>query len=280
VVLKRWLQPDLEDKVPPLATHQIGTAGFVLNAQNELLVIKEWVESPDPAVPRVPSESWKLPGGMLDKGESFGEGCCREVWEETGVDCDFESLLCFWHRHNASPPFLRSDLYVVCLLTPTEGDKSTDNIGSVVGSNGSLPSSDGEGTKSQGGGSGGSGASDPKYAMMQKMGMPEGAIRQQMTTDGWSPADQEAFFTGGGAAHPMPFEPPSPMSDNAEVLHRPLLCVDGGEISDCAWIPLHEFLADHRHPLIDAVCENLFENASVESNAGPRRPSHVIREGT
>jgi hypothetical protein len=39
-----------------------------------------------------------------------------------------------------------------------------------------------------------------KYAMMQKMKLPEGAIRQKMTQDGLSDADQAEFFAGGGAA--------------------------------------------------------------------------------
>lgn len=113
IVMKRWLKDGSEDKVPPFATHQVGCAGFVLSENNELLVIKEW--APD----RTPSPQWKLPGGMTDAGESFGEGAIREVYEETGITCKFESILSFWNRHNLT--WGKSDLYVVCFLRPTTG---------------------------------------------------------------------------------------------------------------------------------------------------------------
>jgi hypothetical protein len=39
-----------------------------------------------------------------------------------------------------------------------------------------------------------------KYRKMQKMNMPEGAIRQKMTSDGITSAEQEAFLAGGASA--------------------------------------------------------------------------------
>lgn len=36
---------------------------------------------------------WKLPGGLADLGEDLGECASREVWEETGVETDFDSLV-------------------------------------------------------------------------------------------------------------------------------------------------------------------------------------------
>ncbi|CAK0852142.1 unnamed protein product, partial [Prorocentrum cordatum] len=111
VVLKQWLRPDLEDKVPPGATHQVGVAGFVLSEGNELLLMKEAA----PARRAAPAQ-WKLPGGLLEPGESFGEAACREVYEEVGIRCRFASVLAFWHRHGL--PWGQSDLYVVCRLEP------------------------------------------------------------------------------------------------------------------------------------------------------------------
>jgi len=116
IVIKQWIRQDgVDDKIPPYATHQVGCAGFVLNDKNELLLVKEWSGPPSN---RVPSTQWKLPGGLLDMGESFQEAACREVWEETGIPCEFESILSFWHRHGLM--FGKSDLYYVCLLKPTD----------------------------------------------------------------------------------------------------------------------------------------------------------------
>jgi 8-oxo-dGTP pyrophosphatase MutT (NUDIX family) len=123
IVLKRWLRPDREDKIPPFATHQVGCAGFVLSDQNELLLVKEWSGPPSN---RTPTKQWKLPGGLLDAGETFGEASCREVYEETGVECDFESILAFWHRHGLM--FGKSDFYYVCLLRPKTKDIRIDPI--------------------------------------------------------------------------------------------------------------------------------------------------------
>ena len=38
---------------------------------------------------------WKLPGGLVETGESLEEASLREVWEETGVKCDFKGVLGF-----------------------------------------------------------------------------------------------------------------------------------------------------------------------------------------
>ena len=203
-------------KVPPFATHQIGTAGFVVNERNELLMIKEWqdvhteqsklrasssktassstassstgtqqavasagsngghggnggnggsggnseeargmggmggvggvggvggaedhgrgrsvdcqLSSVEPIKEftdrRVPSLDWKLPGGMLDAGESFGEACAREVFEECGIHTEFNSILCFWHRHGLKPFGNKSDIYVVCAMSPRPGQSA------------------------------------------------------------------------------------------------------------------------------------------------------------
>ena len=108
-VVKKWLRPEEEDKVPPLASHQVGTAGFVVDELGRLLVIKERMHGTE--------AKWKLPGGMVDRGESFEQAACREVMEETGVRTNFESVLCLWHRHGLT--WGTSDMYVVCCLAPT-----------------------------------------------------------------------------------------------------------------------------------------------------------------
>lgn len=123
IVLKKWLRPNAEDKIPPFASHQVGCAGFVLSEDNQLLLVREWAGPPSN---RTPTKQWKLPGGLLDAGESFEEATCREVREETGVNCRFESVLSFWHRHGLV--FGKSDFYYVSLLNPVSKDIAIDPV--------------------------------------------------------------------------------------------------------------------------------------------------------
>lgn len=49
------------------------------------------------------------------------------MWEETGVACEYESVLTLWHRHGLALHGI-SDIYVVCLLRPkvaAESDSSS-----------------------------------------------------------------------------------------------------------------------------------------------------------
>ena len=38
---------------------------------------------------------WKLPGGLVETSESIHEAVVREVWEETGINAEFKSILGF-----------------------------------------------------------------------------------------------------------------------------------------------------------------------------------------
>jgi len=84
-----WLPKDILNKVPKFGFHQVGVGGFVLNKNNELLLIKER---------HMKVNRWKLPGGLVDPGESLAQGVSREVFEETGIQTSFESILGFYQR--------------------------------------------------------------------------------------------------------------------------------------------------------------------------------------
>jgi ADP-ribose pyrophosphatase YjhB (NUDIX family) len=65
----------------------VGVGGFVVNDKNQILVIQE---------KNGPITSfWKIPGGRLDPGEEIHDAAIREVFEETGIKTEFQSLICF-----------------------------------------------------------------------------------------------------------------------------------------------------------------------------------------
>ena len=95
--------------IPPFATHYTGAGGVVLNEKNEILVVSERYR-------RSKTPSYKLPGGALHAGEHLNDCVVREVKEETGVDAEFVSLVCFRHWHGYR--YGKSDIYFVCRLRP------------------------------------------------------------------------------------------------------------------------------------------------------------------
>jgi ADP-ribose pyrophosphatase YjhB (NUDIX family) len=94
--------------IPPDATHFIGAGAVVLSDCNELLVVLERYEE-RPCF-------YKLPGGLLNPGEHIADAVVREVFEETGIQSKFESLLCLGHLHQWQ--YDKSNIYFVCRLLP------------------------------------------------------------------------------------------------------------------------------------------------------------------
>nr|XP_022337625.1 nucleoside diphosphate-linked moiety X motif 6-like isoform X1 [Crassostrea virginica]XP_022337626.1 nucleoside diphosphate-linked moiety X motif 6-like isoform X1 [Crassostrea virginica]XP_022337627.1 nucleoside diphosphate-linked moiety X motif 6-like isoform X1 [Crassostrea virginica]XP_022337628.1 nucleoside diphosphate-linked moiety X motif 6-like isoform X1 [Crassostrea virginica] len=107
VLMTKWLPDNEENKLPEYANQFLGVAGFVLNENGELLVIRERFSV-------IKSKPWKLPGGLADKGEDLAMTARREVKEETGIEAEFVSVLAFRHQHNFR--FGCSDWYFVCLM--------------------------------------------------------------------------------------------------------------------------------------------------------------------
>lgn len=112
VMLTKWLPEHLENRIPGYANQYLGVAGFVVNDKNQLLVIQEKFNQI--------KKHWKLPGGLADKGEDLAETAKREVFEETGVEVEFISILGFRHLHQYR--YGCSDWYFVCLMKPLSED--------------------------------------------------------------------------------------------------------------------------------------------------------------
>ncbi|KAK2157453.1 hypothetical protein LSH36_191g03068 [Paralvinella palmiformis] len=107
VMMKKWISQKEPDTLPPYASHYVGVGGFVLNDDNQLLVVQERFSC---------SPHWKLPGGHADLGENIGETAEREVYEETGIRTKFQCVVAFRHMHQFR--FGCSDFYFVCLMKP------------------------------------------------------------------------------------------------------------------------------------------------------------------
>ena len=116
--LNLWLKDDTECKIPDYATHHVGVGAIVVNSRNEILCVRELRNNYMP---------WKIPGGLSDLGEDVDQAAVREVLEETGIPCQFLSIVGFRHTHGLS--FGRSDLYFVCRLEPIE---ETDENGNSI----------------------------------------------------------------------------------------------------------------------------------------------------
>ncbi|PRP85577.1 hypothetical protein PROFUN_06366 [Planoprotostelium fungivorum] len=105
LMLVQWL-PSTTSTIPSYVTHYIGVGGLVMNDNREVLCIKE-KNGPIKGF-------WKIPGGMVDSGEEITDAAVREVFEETGIRTEFQSLICF--RQSNGHAFGMSDLYFICRL--------------------------------------------------------------------------------------------------------------------------------------------------------------------
>ncbi|XP_056134128.1 nucleoside diphosphate-linked moiety X motif 6 [Lampris incognitus] len=112
-VLALWLGQG-QSRLPGFATHQIGVAGAVVDESNgKVLVVQDKNKT---------KNAWKFPGGLSDPGENIGETAVREVYEETGIRSEFQSLLSIRQQHNHPGAFGMSDMYIICRLSPLTYD--------------------------------------------------------------------------------------------------------------------------------------------------------------
>ncbi|XP_055943440.1 nucleoside diphosphate-linked moiety X motif 6-like [Argiope bruennichi] len=107
VMLTRWLPADEPNLLPQYPYTHIGVGGMVINDKNQVLTIQEKYHQ---------TPHWKLPGGYSNPGEDFGDTARREVFEETGIESKFVSVVALRHHHKHI--FSCSDIYIVCHLKP------------------------------------------------------------------------------------------------------------------------------------------------------------------
>ncbi|KAG8592822.1 hypothetical protein GDO81_000637 [Engystomops pustulosus] len=107
--LTLWLK-DGPNRLPGNATHQVGVAGAVLDeVSGKVLVVQDRNKTVN---------AWKFPGGLSDPGEDIGATAVREVFEETGIKSEFQSLLSIRQQHKHPGAFGKSDMYIICRLKP------------------------------------------------------------------------------------------------------------------------------------------------------------------
>ncbi|XP_009350938.2 nudix hydrolase 2-like isoform X1 [Pyrus x bretschneideri] len=119
LMLVRWIS-ETDDRLPANASHRVGIGAFVMNSKREVLVVQELSG-------RFRNTGvWKMPTGVVNEGEDICEAAVREVKEETGIDTEFVEVLAFRQSHKSF--FRKSDLFIVCMLTPKSFDIQEQNL--------------------------------------------------------------------------------------------------------------------------------------------------------
>ncbi|MCH9739523.1 MAG: NUDIX domain-containing protein [Epsilonproteobacteria bacterium] len=123
ITLIYQVKKDAYIPVPP--THTIGVGAVVINAKNELLMVRDRVHTS--------SSIYKLPGGMLEHAEEFSATVEREVYEETGITATLNKAVGFLNSH----PFMygKSNIYAIFQLTAQNNEievQDTDEIEEAI----------------------------------------------------------------------------------------------------------------------------------------------------
>ena len=103
-----WLG-DGESTLPANASHSIGVGIVCINERGEIVMVQE---ATGPAANRA-GGFWKVPTGLVNAGEELGDGCVREMKEETGIDVEYVATVGFRELPRAMHG--KGNLFFMCL---------------------------------------------------------------------------------------------------------------------------------------------------------------------
>lgn len=125
LVMTQWLPEDSLSRLPHGPTHQVGIGAVILHpVTHKMLVVQE---KHGPAAAR---KLWKMPTGLTDPGEDIVDAAIREAKEETGLDVEFDRIICMRQAHGGI--FDQSDMFFVCLLHLSQAYKKQLEEGSEI----------------------------------------------------------------------------------------------------------------------------------------------------
>jgi 8-oxo-dGTP diphosphatase len=108
-----------QNPIVPTTKNYIVGVGAIVHKEGQLLVVKDRFSS-----------GYKLPGGHIDKNESIKGAVKREVYEETGINVDFESIMSIGHFRNGQ--FGESNLYLVCTAKAQSEQICINDLSEIV----------------------------------------------------------------------------------------------------------------------------------------------------
>ncbi|KAE9555086.1 hypothetical protein FO519_001747 [Halicephalobus sp. NKZ332] len=114
VMLTKWLPTNKTPTLPRYPFTSVGVGGVVMNSKEQFLLIKE---------KRGIYLGWKFPGGLADPNEDIFQTAKREIFEETGVETEFETVITMRHTTSISSYKNVGDMYFVCAMKPKDENK-------------------------------------------------------------------------------------------------------------------------------------------------------------
>jgi ADP-ribose pyrophosphatase YjhB (NUDIX family) len=101
-------------------THTAGVGGLVQRDNGDVLLVRDNM---------MKGKGLKLPGGYIDLGETLLKAARREVFEETGIDTAFSSIVGFVTKYPHQ--YQKGNFFIICRLDPLHEDiniQDTDEI--------------------------------------------------------------------------------------------------------------------------------------------------------